>query len=235
MPKVIVSYDGSTNDEDALAFGRLLAGAGADIALAYVRHSEQPEQDLEALEEKDAEQLLERGARSIGDPDAPRHVIVNASTPDGLRQLAEREHADVVVFGSDYRTAEGAVQPQSSAQRLLNGGPAAVAIAPAGMRSRSSAKVAKIGVIAERGDSAPAETAQSLAAALGATVTEPGEEVDLLVVGSSATAENRRVTLSAAAEYAVETATSPVIAVARGTAVGFATGLKAEAKAQDRV
>ena len=38
-PAVIVSYDGTVNDDDGLALARMLAGAGATLALAYVRHS----------------------------------------------------------------------------------------------------------------------------------------------------------------------------------------------------
>ena len=35
--KIIVSYDDTDNDSDALALGRLLAIAGAELSLAYVR------------------------------------------------------------------------------------------------------------------------------------------------------------------------------------------------------
>ena len=35
---VIVSYDGTTNDDDALALGRMLDGGAATLSLAYVRH-----------------------------------------------------------------------------------------------------------------------------------------------------------------------------------------------------
>jgi len=35
----IVSYDGTPNDDDALAFARVLSAAGANLILAYVRHS----------------------------------------------------------------------------------------------------------------------------------------------------------------------------------------------------
>jgi hypothetical protein len=55
--KIIVSYDDTDNDRDALALGRLLAISGADLSLAYVRHSVGG-----ALEQKEAEELLARGA-----------------------------------------------------------------------------------------------------------------------------------------------------------------------------
>src|SRR5436309_7758431 len=163
-PKIIVSYDNTDNDRDALALGRLLAFPGADLSLAYVRHAPEEKPGREAMERRHSEELLEQGARLIGAPDLPRHVVFNASTGKGLMELAAREQADVVVFGSDYRTPQGAVSPQMSAQRLLTGGSTAVAVAPADFRSRSSVSIKRIGVLAEDDDDAARVTAQSLAA-----------------------------------------------------------------------
>jgi len=217
--KIIVSYDDTDNDRDALALGRLLAYSGAELSLAYVRHSQGG-----ALEEKEAEELLARGAESVGAPDMPRHVVVNAGTSVGLTELAERENADVIVFGSEYRTAPGTVKPGIPAHKLLLGGPAALAVAPAGLRSNPSLSVNAVGIIDE-GDPAARETAESLAAALGATVAEHGSgPLDLLVVGSRPESPTGKVTLSAASDYAVETATCPVLVVPRGSAVSFAQG-----------
>jgi nucleotide-binding universal stress UspA family protein len=215
--KIIVSYDDTDNDRDALALGRLLAYSGAELSLAYVRHSQGG-----ALEEKEAEELLARGAASVGAPDMPRHVVVNAGTSVGLAELAERENADVIVFGSEYRTAPGTVKPGIPAHKLLLGGPAAIAVAPADLHSRPSVSVNTVGLIDE-GDEAAGETARSLAAALGASVVEhDGGHVDLLVVGSRPESPTGKVTLSAASDYAVETATQPVLVVPRGTALSFA-------------
>jgi nucleotide-binding universal stress UspA family protein len=217
--KIIVSYDDTDNDRDALALGRLLAYSGAELSLAYVRHSQGG-----ALEEKEAEELLARGAASVGAPDMPRHVVVNAGTSVGLAELAERENADVIVFGSEYRTAPGTVKPGIPAHKLLLGGPAAIAVAPADLHSRPSVSVNTVGLIDE-GDEAAGETARSLAAALGASVVEhDGGHVDLLVVGSRPESPVGKVTLSAASDYAVETATQPVLVVPRGTALSFAAG-----------
>src|SRR5438045_3503816 len=115
-PHAIVSYDDTSNDHDALMLGRVLAAAGARLTLAYVRHTTQVERAREELEEHEAEALLERGARWLGDAEVTRRVVVSASTGDGLRWLAEQDDADIVVFGSDYRTASGHVSPQRSAQ-----------------------------------------------------------------------------------------------------------------------
>ena len=62
MAKIIVSYDGTDNDRDALALGRVLGELGGEISLAYVRHTQQPDSARETLEEKEAEKLLKGGA-----------------------------------------------------------------------------------------------------------------------------------------------------------------------------
>jgi hypothetical protein len=97
----------------------------------------------------------------------------------------------------------------------LAGGDVAIALAPADFRSRPAA-VRRIGVFDSDGDDAPAATAGALAEAFGATVTEARDgPVELLVVGARAGARPGRLELSAAAEYAIETAYSPVLAVPR--------------------
>src|SRR5437879_721987 len=85
--KVIVSYDGTANDQDALALGRLFAEIGAEVALAYVRHTQESEEMRERLEDHEAHALLEGGARSLGG-DVRTHVVLSASTGEGLRKLA---------------------------------------------------------------------------------------------------------------------------------------------------
>src|SRR6202030_760113 len=76
MPtKIIVSYDGTANEDDAIALGRLLGQAGGEVALAYVRHSQEPDLDRERLAQSEAEELLARGASLFGDADVARHVV----------------------------------------------------------------------------------------------------------------------------------------------------------------
>jgi nucleotide-binding universal stress UspA family protein len=219
--KAIISYDDTPNDHDALMLGRVLANAGAELMLAYVRHTTQSEPTREQLEEHEAEALLERGARTLGDLDVERRVVVHGSTAEGLKQLAEREGADVIVFGSDYRTAAGHVAPQKSAQALLEDCPAAIAIAPANFRSEHATTFGRVGVLASPGDDAAIETARELGESLGARVTRDEPHVDLLVVGSRPEAREGRVMISAQAQHAVENATSPVLVVPRGVTVRF--------------
>ena len=222
MPtKIIVSYDGTDSDRDALALGRLLSRAGASLALAYVRHGVESG-GREQLAEHEAEELLERGAAWLGNPELPRFVVHSASTPDGLRELAAKEHADAIVFGSAYRTTPGHVYPQTSAERLLEGGPLAVAIAPAGFADHDNGPVSSIAAVDEEGDTSAAQTASALASRLGAEVeNRPSPNAGLLVVGSKAGATRGSVLISAASAYLVELTHCPAIVLPRGVPLAF--------------
>ena len=61
------------------------------------------------------------------------------------------DDGDVVVFGSAYRTAAGHIAPCRSAQILLEGGPAALAIAPADYRSHRDPWIRTVGLLADLG------------------------------------------------------------------------------------
>ena len=142
----IISYDGTPNDDDALALGKRLAPAGVTLALAYVRHAHEFDPRREELAQHDAEQRLERGATLLGDPSLARHVVVGASTGDRLGELAAAERASLIVFGSDYRTPPAHVEPGTSAQHLLDGGSVAIAIAAAGLRTDTNGAIGSIAV-----------------------------------------------------------------------------------------
>src|ERR671930_2077596 len=225
-PKVIVSYDDTPNDQDAIALGRHFLEAGAEVSLAYVRHSRVTDRYEELREEREAHKLLEHGATLLGDPDAERHVVLNASTGDGLWALAEREGADIIVFGSDYHTAAGTVSPLTSTKRLLDGGPAAIAIAPAGYQDLDRA-IGTIGVYHAPDDTAAEETAGALADRWDGTVSTETGHVDLLVIGSPPVAKKGHVMLTALAEYAIDLAGSPVLVVPREVPLPFAAPVTA--------
>jgi nucleotide-binding universal stress UspA family protein len=223
--KIIVSYDGTTNDRDALALGQLLAGAGATLELAYVRHVHESQSGRERLAEGEAKALLREGAEAIGLPEIPQHVVFSASTAEGLRDLAADEEADVIVFGSEYRTAKGHVDPQATARRLLDGAAFALALAPAGYADAADRTVMTIAAVSGEGDPCARETADSLAGRLGASVAQQASrDVELLVVGSTPGTVTGRVRISAAAEYLIELAGCPVLVLPRGVPVRFNGG-----------
>ncbi len=216
MPaKIIVSYDGTAADDDALALGRVLSKAGGSLSLAYVRHSAR-------LGEAEAEQLLETGARWLGDTGVPRHVVVSGSTPEGLRELSAREEADLIVFGSEYRTTPGHVDPGTSARALLDDGPVAIAIAPAEMRFLADAPVATIAAVNGDEDPAASSTAESIARQFGSAIaTKYTGDVGLVVLGSKLGTPSGTVRLSAAAQYLIDLVRCPVLVLARDVPITF--------------
>jgi nucleotide-binding universal stress UspA family protein len=226
-PKVVVSYDGTDNDRDALALGGLFAAAGSELILAYVRHVAAVDREEELREQQEADAMLAAGAASIGLPDLPRAVVWSPATGAGLEALAEREGAEIVVFGSEYRTPPGSVRPGVSAEQLLDAGSVAVALAPAALRATEPLEIHTLCTINEGDDLSAHETAASLAARLGATVVEQARsDVDLLVIGSQAGAPAGRVALSGAARYALETACCSVLVLPRAKALSFAAGVR---------
>jgi len=216
---VIISYDGTDNDHDALALGRIFGDAGARVSLAYVRHASEADPAAELAAQAQAEALLDGGAQWLGHPEVDRHVVMSGSTGEGLWALAEREGADLVVFGSDWHTAPGHVQPTQSAARLIAGGPVSVAIAAAGLRDRAGAGLRTIALAGGEVDEAARETAAGLAERAGTPLALPSNDgLDLLVIGSRPGTAHGRVDISAASEYVLETATASVMIVARGVA-----------------
>ena len=220
-PRIIVSYDGTENDRDALALGSLLAQSGASLALAYVRHAEETQTARERLAEADARALLATAADELGGG-VSTHILLSGSTPEGLRSLALETEANMIVFGSDYRTAPGHVDPQASARRLIDGGPVAIGLAPAAYGNQHDHALTTIGAVGEDGDPCVLETAEGLAVRLNATVAPRATgDVDLIVVGSKPGTVTGRITISAAADYLIELARCPVIVLPRGIAIEF--------------
>jgi len=212
MPlRAIVSYDGTDNDADAVVLGSVFRRAGAELALAYVRHATEAERKLEVVERDKAVRLVDAGAALLGPPEPERHVVLSASTPEGLSMLADDLDAGLIVFGSEYRTPEGRVQPGQSAERLLENGRVAIAIAPAGIRQWSDARLASIDAVGEAGGDGAEDVAASLAAALGGTVVERLDEAEILVVGSRSDGTPGQIQPAAPSRQALEEATVPVL------------------------
>jgi nucleotide-binding universal stress UspA family protein len=220
--KIIVSYDGTDNDQDALALARVLAKVGGALELAYVRHAREQDGAREEQLQKEAVAMLARGAEWLGQPGIPQHVVFSGSTPEGLASLADSEQADVIVFGSEYRTTPGHVAPQSSALRLFEGGGLAVAIAPAGLRDRSDFQIDRVAAIDGDQDGSATVTAGLIASRLGAIVAARADDGPaLLVIGSKLGTPDGRVNVSAAAQYAIELVRCPVLVIPRATPIAF--------------
>jgi Universal stress protein family len=221
MPlNIIVSYDGTTHDDDALTLGRMLAATGAQLSLAYVRHSREYDPRREEIAEHDAARRLQAGALWLGDESLARHVVVNPSTSAGLAELAASEGADLIVFGSDYRTPPGRVEPGGSAQGLLDSGSVAIAVAAAGLRTEPSSAITTVSVASDPGGAA-ATTAQSVVSALGAELLEGRHDADLILVDSRASAPEGAMGLDGATRARLESARGSVIVLPRGVPLSF--------------
>jgi nucleotide-binding universal stress UspA family protein len=194
----------------------VLARTGASLALAYIRHSREFDPRREEIAQHDAERRLDQGVAWLGDPSIPKHVVFSGSTGEGLEQLAEAEGASIIVFGSDYRTPPGRAEPGTSAQRLLEGGSVAIAVAAAGLRSVADADIASIALASADGDgdTAAQQSAEALAAKFGAKLVDlGGPSIDLIVVGSQPNASSRRITLSGATRTVLNSAASGSVLV----------------------
>lgn len=215
-PKIIVSYDGTANENDALAFGALLARAGAEVHVGYVRHS------AKLVSDQEAQELLVRAERQFEGSLAGSHAVTNPSTPAGLAALAEQIDAEAVLFCSDSHTAHGHITIGNSAERLLAGGPVAVGIAPVGLADGHGVSVRRVVAVGEGGAGGAHATSEALAGALGAEVVPVADDrADLLVLDSRPDAEPGRVSLSSSAEHLIEIATCPVLVVPAGRALQF--------------
>ena len=217
---IIVSYDGTTHDDDALMLGRMLAAAGATLALAYVRHSQEYDPRREEIARHDAERRLEQAAMWLADDTLARHVVVDPSTSSGLGRLAASEGADLVVFGSDYRTPPGRVEPGGSAQGLLDNGSVAIAVAAAGLRTEDGAGIRTVSVAGEPSGAA-ARTAEALMAASGAQLVAGGRDADLILVDSRPGAADGHVALDGATRGRLDSARGSVIVLPRNAPLVF--------------
>jgi hypothetical protein len=124
------------------------------------------------------------------------------------------------VFGSDYRTPPGRVEPGGSAQGLLDNGSVAIAVAAAGLRTDAGAAITTVSVAGEPGGAA-ATTAQSVVASLGAQLLEGRSDADLILVDSRASAADGRVGLDGSTRAQLESARGSVMVLPRGVALSF--------------
>jgi nucleotide-binding universal stress UspA family protein len=145
MTTIIIGFDGSSEARDALRLGSAMGhaidadlivatasnprgvGAGASVAEVFTGIFNKARQELPHRE---------FAMRELRDSDAV----------GGLKDLAAREQADLIVIGSTHRGKLGRVVPGSVGERLLVGSPCPVAVAPRGYASREHFGLGLIGV-----------------------------------------------------------------------------------------
>ena len=115
---VIISYDGTANDDDALALGKLLTRDTSKLALAYVRHAPEFDPSREALAKHDAERRLEQDALAamLG-----AQIVAAGTAP-----------ADLIIVGSQPGAPKGRIALSGSARSILDASRGSVLVVPSG-------------------------------------------------------------------------------------------------------
>jgi nucleotide-binding universal stress UspA family protein len=136
---VIVGVDGSERSVEALAAADLLGPAlGRRVVIVHVHPFRQlsslfSEGEYERLVREVAESTFEQIREHLPSVPERRMQLVSESSPAaGLHALAEREGASLIVVGSSHRSRVGRIVVGGTAERLLSGASAPVAVAPAG-------------------------------------------------------------------------------------------------------
>jgi nucleotide-binding universal stress UspA family protein len=135
---IIVGYEDTPQGRDALALGVALAGATGDpliLAGAYGPVAAMSQDELDERAAQIAGQLEEvaAGVRSDALPHVETTAVPGSSPAAALQTLSEALDARALVLGSCHRGPVGRVLVGSVAERLLNGAPCPVVVAPRGM------------------------------------------------------------------------------------------------------
>ena len=172
-PRILVGFDGTESGLDAVALGRRLAeNAGGRLVIAYISPlnvSFVPylEQDpvVERTLREASEEVLRQAAPVLAGFEA-WEPCSHATVPParGLHEVADHQHADLIVVGSTHRRGLGRIVPGTTAEKLLHGSRHPVIVAPAGWREPTGGAFSALG--AGFDGSAESMGAMSAAAAL---------------------------------------------------------------------
>ena len=132
--RIVVAYDGSDRAQDALALAlRLRDPVNGRITLACALTGKHHARD--DVPEEVGIMLASARAQIAPGIRVALRAPVAGSPARALTELAESEHADLVVVGSSRRISDGRIRLERTAGRLLQGAPCAVAVAPPGLRT----------------------------------------------------------------------------------------------------
>jgi nucleotide-binding universal stress UspA family protein len=173
--KALVGIDGQAGGLDAAALARQLVAADGEVVLVHIAAgypvaAKGETGDYERILRDESNAVLAQACAQTGVRSSVSHF--STSVGHGLRELAERESADLVVVGATRRGPAARVFIGDDTRDTLKAvrGAVAVAVAPAGYADRSPALIRKIG-LAYDGSSesrAAAAAARDLALALHA-------------------------------------------------------------------
>ena len=142
MKKLVIAYDGTDQSKDALALGAQLAKAeGAELHLAVVLFDDSPDTQQEHFNA-----LFAKARTELDGEGFVEHPLREIDAADALHKLAEKIEPDVIVLGSTHRGKLGQIMLGGVGERLLDGAPCSVAVAPRGYAEREHFGAGVIGV-----------------------------------------------------------------------------------------
>jgi nucleotide-binding universal stress UspA family protein len=157
--RILIGYDGSEGSRDALALARSLAAAeGAKLTLLACLADDAADPSAAAEAEKS---LIASARPLLGSATFSLRTVSGLSAPRALSEAAAAEAAEIIVIGSTHRGKLGRVLPGSVGERLLDGAPCSLVIAPRDFARREHFGLGEIGVGFDGG----AEAQQALRAA----------------------------------------------------------------------
>jgi nucleotide-binding universal stress UspA family protein len=174
--KIIVGYNGSSEANDALALGALMAkSTDASLLVAYV-HGEQPKfeghkRDFQAAQRTQTTTVLDSARDRIPEGVSAEVTALGSPYPaQGLQKLAKSERADLLAIGSTHHGPVGRVIVGSAGEVLLSGTSCAVTVAPRGFHEIKETALNTIGVAFDGSPESEValRSASSLASKLGA-------------------------------------------------------------------
>jgi nucleotide-binding universal stress UspA family protein len=149
---ILIGVDESERSEDAIAFGRRLAGissAPIGVVCAFP-YNAYPARAGNAVYRDylrdDAAKTANRMRESLGIENAFVRLIAEPSAARALDRAAERDQAAMIVVGSTHTSRRGRVLPGATGERLLHGSPCAVAVVPDGYRTQDAEPIRRIGL-----------------------------------------------------------------------------------------
>ena len=172
MATIIVGVDDHEGSRDAVSLGAALADKlGAELVVAAaIDYSPLPIEsgDYDRAREEHFERIFAPAAAQLGDFPYRRFEL-DRKAADSLEELAAREQADLLVVGHTHRGRLGRIYPGALGDKLLEGAPCPVAVAPPDYAKREHTGFGIVGVAYDGGPEAKAALAraEALAGALG--------------------------------------------------------------------
>ncbi|MFC7643500.1 universal stress protein [Streptosporangium lutulentum] len=216
---VLAGFVPDSRCRDGLALAVSLARqVGARLTVAYVHPPAwttpgpgKIDAEWQAYIAEKTAQTLEQARRLLSDVgDVPIDYVShgNRGSGRGLAELATRTNADVVVIGSAPQGGRGRISLGSTADQLLHGSPAPVALAPRGYGGSPPPGLRRL-IVAYRRDPAAGQAVRQ-AVALAAQLDVPLHLITLVVGGG------RHSVVKGMLDRVREQVTADLRAVARG-------------------